>query len=145
MNEYRRGSHTIYDIQLHLVWVTKYRYHVLKGEVGLRARDLIRQSCSTREVQILQGSVGSDHVHLLVSIPPELSISKLMQFIKGRTSHLLQSEFPHLHKRYWGRHFWARGYFCASVGTVTEETIRDYIANQETRTEVDDAFKVEKP
>ena len=144
MNEYRRGSHTVYDIQLHLVWVTKYRYHMLKGEVGVRARDLIRQACLSREVQILQGSVGADHVHILVSIPPELSVSKLMQFIKGRTSHVLQSEFPHLKKRYWGRYFWARGYFCASVGTVTEEIIRQYIANQETQPDVEDSFKVEK-
>ncbi len=126
----------------HYVWVTKYRYHVLKGDVALRARELIRQTCLSRNITILKGNVGKDHVHILVSCPPSLSPSKIMQYIKGRSSRMLQDEFPHLKKRYWGQHLWARGYFCATVGDVTEEMIRQYIENQPTDGP-EDAFQVD--
>jgi putative transposase len=127
MAEYRTGSHTVYDIQYHLVWVTKYRYPVLDGEVAVRARELIRQTCATREFRILQGHIRKDHVHLLVSCPPSLSPANVVQYLKGRSSRMLQDEFSHLKKRYWGQHLWSRGDFCATVGTVTEEQIREYI------------------
>jgi putative transposase len=127
MTEYRRGSHTIYDVQYHFVWVTKYRYHVLTGEVAVRARELILQSCMSRDIKILKGHVSKDHVHILVSCPPKLSPAKIMQYLKGRSSRLLQEEFAHLKKRYWGRHLWARGYFCATVGAVTQEQIKEYV------------------
>ena len=131
MAEYRKGSHTVYDIQYHLVWVTKYRYQILVGEIGTRARDLIRQICMTREVTILKGHVGADHVHLLVSAPPQIAPAKLVQSLKGKSSRLLQQEYPSLRKRYWGRHFWARGYFCATVGAVTDKMVKAYIDQQE--------------
>ena len=127
MVDYRRGSHTVYNIEYHFVWVTKYRYQVLRGEVAERTRELIRQSCLSRDMRIVKGHVSRDHVHLLVSCPPKLSPSAIMQYLKGRSSRLLQQEFPHLNRRYWGRHMWARGYFCATVGQVTEELIRQYI------------------
>ena len=127
MAEYRRGSHTIYNIQYHVVWVTKYRYPVLVGEVATRVRELIRQSCMSREITILRGHVAKDHVHVLLSCPPGLSVAKIVQYLKGRSSRLLQQEFAHLRKRYWGQHLWARGYFCATVGEVTTEMIAEYI------------------
>ncbi len=129
--DYRLGSHTIYDIKYHVVWVTKYRYKVLTGELALRARDLIRQVCMAREIRILKGHVSRDHIHLLVSCPPGLSVSALMQYVKGKSSHELQREFPELRKRYWGQHLWARGYFCASSGTVTDAMIKAYIEQQD--------------
>lgn len=128
--DYQSGTHSIYDIKYHIIWVTKYRYQILKGEVALRAREIIRQTCMSRDVTIVQGSVGKDHVHMLVSAPPTIAPAKIVQYIKGRSSRLLQEEFPHLQKRYWGQHMWGRGYFCTTVGTVTEETIRTYIENQ---------------
>ena len=124
---YRRGSHTVYEIKYHTVWVTKYRYDVLKGEVAYRARELIRQTCLGLEVRIEKGHVSTDHVHIHVSSPPTLSPSVLMKRVKGRSSRKLQEEFTHLRKRYWGRHFWARGYFCATSGRVTDEQIQEYI------------------
>ena len=129
--EYRKGPHTIYDIQYHFVWVTKYRYKILKGDVALRVRDLIRQICEARNITILNGHVSSDHVHLHVSCPPDISPIKIAQYVKGRSSRLIQQEFSHIRKRYWGRHLWARGYFCTSVGNVTEKMIAAYIASQE--------------
>ena len=139
--EYQHGAHSVYDIKYHLIWVTKYRYHVLKGEVATRARELIRQTCMSRDVTIVQGSIGKDHVHMLVSCPSTIAPAKLVQYIKGRSSRMIQEEFPHLKKRYWGQHMWGRGYFCATVGTVTEEIIRQYIANQKME-DGDENFKV---
>ena len=139
--KYRKGSHTVYDIQYHFVWVTKYRYQVMKGDVALRLRELIRQVCEARGITILSGHVSKDHVHVHVSCPPELSPSKIAQYVKGRSSRLIQQEFPHLRKRYWGQHLWARGYFCASIGNVTEKMIAAYIAQQE-KSPPKDVFKV---
>ena len=128
MTENRRGSHTVYNIQYHLGWVTKYRSPVLRGEVAERARELIRQSCMSREIHILKGHVSKDHVHLLVSCPPALSPAKIVQYLKGRSSRMLQQEFSHLRKRYWGQHLWARGYFCSTTGEITTAQIQEYIA-----------------
>ncbi len=132
MENYRTGAHTVYDIQYHLVWVTKYRYHVLEGEVAERTRDIIRQICMSRDIRILKGHVSKDHIHVLVSCPPSLSPAKVVQYLKGNSSRRLQEEFPHLKKRYWGQHIWARGYFCATVGGVTEDQIRAYIEHHTT-------------
>ena len=129
--EYRLGSHTVYDIKYHLVWVTKYRHRVLAGDLALRAREVIRQVCMSREIKILKGHVSRDHVHLMVSSPPGLSVSRMMQYIKGKTSYVLQQEFPELKKRFWGQHLWARGYFCASSGTVTDAMVKAYIEQQD--------------
>ena len=126
--QYRKGAHTVFNIQYHFVWVTKYRYEVLTGEVKVRVRELIRQICEAEEVLILKGHVSKDHIHILVSAPPKHSPSYLMQKIKGRSSRKMQQEYPHLRKRYWGKHIWARGYFCTTVGQVTDEMVKEYIA-----------------
>lgn len=131
----------MYNIEYHVVWTTKYRYKVLTGEVALRARELIRQSCLSREISIVRGSVGKDHIHLLISCPPGLAPAKIVQYLKGRSSRLLQQEFPHLEKRNWGQHLWGRGYFCATVGAVTEEMIKEYVEHQEVEGS-DENFKV---
>jgi len=138
---YRKGAHSVYDIQYHFVWVTKYRYHVLKGEVAQRARELIRQTCESRSITILKGHVSKDHIHLHVSMSPELSPSKAIQYVKGRSSRLIQQEFSHIRRRYWGQHLWARGYFCATVGKVTEKMLAAYIEQQE-KAPPKDVFKV---
>ena len=127
--KYRTGSHTKYKIEYHFVWVTKYRYHVLTGDVGLRVRELIRQTCDHLEIEIIRGVVSKDHIHLLVSAPPNISASEIMKRIKGRCSTKILQEFPHLKKRYWGRHFWARGYFCVTAGELTKEMIKEYLAH----------------
>src|SRR3989338_11672494 len=97
-NEYRKSSHTLFSIQLHLCWIIKYRYKVLTGAVGQRAKDLIRRICVEENVEILSGVIAPDHVHILVSIDPSISVSHLVKFLKGKTSHKLQMEFPELRK-----------------------------------------------
>jgi len=143
MDGYRKSGHAVYDIKYHVIWVTKYRYKVLYGPIAKRARELIRQGCEARNITIIQGSVGKDHIHLLLSCPPSVAPSKIMQYLKGRSYRLLQEEFADLKKRYWGQHLWARGYFCATVGNVTEEIIRNYIANQFNEGK-DEIFRIEE-
>lgn len=125
--DYRYGSHTVFKIEYHFVWVTKYRYEILRGDVGLRVRELIRQTCEMLEIKILKGVVSKDHVHILVSATTEFAPKDIMRRIKGRTASKLFEEFPVLKKRYWGPHLWARGYFCATVGEMTEEMIKQYL------------------
>lgn len=112
------------------------------GRVAERARDGIRQTCEARDVVIVRGAVSPDHVHMLLSSPPDLSPAKLVQYIKGRSSRKLQDEFPELRKRY-GASTFGR-YFCATVGAVNEQTIRDYIENQKWD-EDDQGFKITSP
>ena len=109
MQKYRTTSHTKYDLEYHLVWITKYRRGVLSGVVGTRVRELVREICRANEIEIVKGHVGRDHVHLFVSVPPYLLVSKVVQYLKGKTSHKLLMEFAHLRRQFWGRHLWARG------------------------------------
>lgn len=136
----RKSSHVQYNIEYHIVWTTKYRYKVLDGKIALRVRELIRQSCNSMDVTIIKGSVGKEHIHLLVSCPPSLSVSRLVQQLKGKTARVLMQEYKELKKRYWGQHLWSVGYFCRSVGTVTENIIKEYIANQ--TDEYEENFKI---
>ena len=131
MQNYRKSSHCAYDIKYHIVWITKYRKPVITGHIAERARELIRQTCTQNDVEILTGHVSKDHIHLLVSVPPHLSASKLVQYLKGYSSRKLQMEYKDLNKQFWGRHLWARGYFVASSGNVTDEVIAEYIKNQD--------------
>ena len=131
MENYRKTSHCTYDIKYHMVWITKYRKPVITGKIAQRTRELIRQISATNDVEIMAGHVGKDHIHLMVSVPPHLSASKLAQYYKGSTSRKLQQEYKELNKQYWGQHLWARGYFVASSGTVTDEVIAEYIRNQD--------------
>ena len=143
MKYYRKSSHVIYDIKYHIVWVTKYRYKVITGDIAQRFRQLAKQICSAHDVHIISGSISPDHIHMFISVPPQVSVSKLVQYIKGATSRKLQQEFQSLKKRYWGQHLWARGYFCASSGNVTDEIWLEYIKNQpegDPRDEID--FKI---
>ena len=131
MKHYRKTSHSVYDIKYHFVWITKYRKPVLFGNVATRLRDLIREICKSQDIEIIKGHVSKDHVHLFVSAPPYHSVSKIMQMIKGKTSRKLLSENRNLSKKFWGRHLWARGYFVASSGNVTDEVISEYIELQD--------------
>ena len=139
--EYRKGSHSLYDLKYHVVFCTKYRYKVLIGPVAERTIALMREICGANNIVIEKGSLSPDHVHMLLSIPPTISVSKAMQYIKGKTSRKLQSDFKHLKKRYWGQHLWARGYFAVTVGNVNEEDIKKYIEEQEEHHKKED-FKI---
>jgi len=100
---------------------------VLTKEVGRRIRDIIRQVCDANDIQIIEGRVSKDHIHLYVSYPPKLSVSEMVRRMKGRSSKRIQEEFPQLGKRYWGKHFWGIGYAAFSSGHVTDDMIKEYL------------------
>ena len=131
MQNYRKGSHTVYDLKYHIVWITKYRKPVMRGDIAVRVRDLIREISRSLDVEIMKGHVAADHVHLFVSIPPRVSISQYVKAVKGKSSRKLLSEYRRLSKVFWGRHIWARGYFVASSGNVTDEVVEEYIRMQQ--------------
>lgn len=128
---------------VHLVWVTKYRYGVLRGQVGLRCRELIRQTCEAFDIKILRGVIARDHIHIFISYPPKLAVSDIVRRIKGRTGTKILKEFSWLRKqRYWGGHFWAIGYGAWSGGSITNEIIEEYIDNHGKGNNVKDDFNV---
>ena len=96
-----------------------------------RVRELVRFICKEHEVEIIKGHVSKDHVHLFVSVPPYMALSKLVQYLKGKSSYKLLMENKGLSKEFWGRHLWARGYFVATSGNITDEVILEYIKNQD--------------
>ena len=143
---YRKTAHSVYDLKYHIVWITKYRKPVLRGEIAMRLRELVRQTCKTFDVYIISGHVSADHVHLLVSVPPNLSVSELVQRLKGRSSRRMMEEFGELKRQFWGRHLWARGYFAVSTGNVTDEIIKQYIESHgELPPEDDGNFNISEP
>ena len=130
--KYRKGHHTVTRLTVHIVWVTKYRYHVLQGDVQKRCRELIMQICDAEGIEILKGAISKDHVHMHIEYAPNKSISDMVKRIKGRTSRMLQQEFPNLKERYWGhhgngRHFWAGGYGAWSTGNITDKMVDEYL------------------
>jgi putative transposase len=124
---YDKGCHTVFYHRHHIVWATKYRYAVLRGEIRERVRQIIRQVCAELGVTIVRGVLSRDHVHMFVSVPPQLAVSELMRRVKGRSSRRIQQEFPAIRKRYWGCHFWARGYFSTTSGNITDDVILQYL------------------
>ncbi len=113
----------------------------MTGQVAERARELIREICRANYVDIVSGSISPEHMHMLLSIPPSTSVSKVMQYIKGKSGRKLLMEFEHLRKKYWGQHMWARGYFAVTVGNVNQEEVQRYLENQEMHHKQDD-FKI---
>jgi putative transposase len=138
---YRKGSHTVYQCHYHFVFIPKYRKPVLRGEVAVALRDLVREICKSYDIEILKGHVRPDHVHLLLSVPPTMSASRVMNAIKGKSSIRLMRNFRELNRQFWGRHLWSRGYFVATSGNVTDEILKRYIEDQDVESQ-DDDFKV---
>lgn len=143
MNEYRYGGHTVSRLTVHLVWVTKYRYKVLEGDIKKRCRELLIQICDAEDVRILSGVVSTDHVHMHIEYPPSVKISDLVKRLKGRSSRLLQREYPMLEKRYWGKHLWAIGYGAWSTGNITEEIVEEYLKRHKSSSNDKGDFKLD--
>ena len=143
MSEYRYSGHTVSRLTVHLVWVTKYRYKVLTGDIQKRCRELLIQVCDTEDVRILSGVVSKDHVHMHIEYPPSVSISNLVKRMKGRVSRLLQKEYTELGKRYWGKHLWGIGYGAWSTGNITGEIVQEYLKRHKSSSNDTDEFKLD--
>lgn len=140
---HRRGSHTVYYLTVHIVFNTKYRFHVLKGDVQLRLGDLVRQTCNSLDIKILKGVVSKDHVHLHLSYPPKQSVSEIVRRLKGRSARKLLQEYPSLKKRYYGGHLWGIGYGAWSAGNITDEMIQQYLDHHKDKPNGDENFILE--
>ena len=130
-SKYRKLSHVVYKCDYHIVWTPKYRYRVLFGEVKSLVEKDVRMLCEWKGVDIMELNVQIDHIHVVCSIPPKVSVSALMGTLKGKLAIKLFKSYPKLkEKPYWGNHFWSRGYFVTTVG-VDEDIIRRYVTYQE--------------
>ncbi len=143
MKRNRYSSHSVHNMNVHIVWITKYRYHVLKGDVQLRCREILKQVCNSLDIRILKGVVSKDHIHMHLSYPPKLSVSDIVKRLKGRSARMLMQEYPELHKRYWGRHLWGIGYGAWSTGNITEEMVQEYLEHHRDRENGDENFILE--
>ena len=131
MSRFQKLSHVIWHCQYHIVWVPKYRYKVLKGKIGEEVRKTIIVQSERLGCEIVELNVQVDHVHLLIKVPPKVSISALMGVMKGKSAIRVFSKFPELKQRpYWGNHFWAKGYCVDTVG-LDSEMIQKYVKYQE--------------
>ena len=131
MKKYYHGAHTTHRNMYHLVWLPKYRKKILQGKIKARLEEYLRECAGVNDWEIQQLNIQLDHVHLMIQIPPSISISKAVQKLKGAASRVLREELPQeVKKMLWGDSFWAEGYFCETVGQCSEETIRNYIKNQ---------------
>ena len=131
MSRFEKLSHVLWCCQYHIIWVPKFRYRVLRGPVGEEVHNCIHVFAGRLGCKIIELNVQPDHVHLLVKVPPKVSISELMGSVKGQTAIRVFKKFPYLRERpYWGNHFWANGYCVDTVG-LDAEMLRKYIIYQE--------------
>lgn len=131
MSRFRKLSQTLWHCQYHIVWVPKYRYRILEGKIAIEVSNCIRAFTEQKHSEIVELNIQNDHVHLLVMVPPKVSISDYVGIIKGRTAIRVFNKFKNLkNKPYWGNHFWAKGYCVDTVG-LDAEMIRKYVKYQE--------------
>ena len=123
-------SHTRWKCQYHIVFIPKYRRKVMYGKVRGDIREIIKILCRYKKVEIVEGAVCLDHVHICVSIPPKIAISEFMGYLKGKSALMIFDKHSELRNKF-ERDFWARGYYVSTIGNVDEATIKNYIKEQE--------------
>ena len=126
MSDFQKLAHAVWQCKFHVVWCPKYRFRILTGAVGQQADRLLRQLSEWRKVEVLELNVQKDHIHVIWSIPPKFAVSEVVGFIKGKSAIKLFDLHTELKRRYWGRHFWARGSCVSTIG-LDEEQIRQYV------------------
>jgi len=129
MKQFNKLAHAVWQCKYHVVWCPKYRFKILKGEIGKSVRDIIKQLTEWRGIDIIEGNVQEDHIHLVLSIPPKYSIAETIGFLKGKSAIKIFDMHTELKRRYWGRHFWAKGYCVSTIG-LDEDQIREYVRMQ---------------
>lgn len=122
-------AHTKWKCQYHIVFIPKYRRRVLYGKLKGDVREIIKKLCEYKNVEIIEGAVCSDHVHICVAIPPKLSVSDFVGYLKGKSALMIFDKHPELGSK-WDRTFWAKGYYVSTVGNITEDAIKKYIQEQ---------------
>ena len=132
--------------QYHIVFIPKYRKKKLFGQLKLDVREILATLCKYKGVEIIEGAVCTDHVHMCVSIPPKISVSNFMGYLKGKSTLMIYDRHPEQQSK-WNKAFWARGYYVATVGNVTEDAIKKYIREQseESRKEESEGAAFQRP
>ena len=130
MESYRKSAHAVYRCEYHFVWVPKYRYKILIGDIKARLKEILTELCEWMDVVIISGAIKEDNIHMHLSVPPKYSPSYIMKILKGKSVEYLRKEYPDLRKKYWGLHIWTRGYFVSTVG-IDSEIIRKYVRSQQ--------------
>ena len=130
--KYWSGAHTKHRMLYHIVWIPKYRKRILSGAIAARIKELLEECADVNRWRIEELSVKRDHVHMLIQLRPDISVSKVVQLFKGKSSYVIRQEFPDLKEFYWGRgsSFWGDGYFVETIGQVNEAKIKEYIQSQ---------------
>lgn len=134
-------QHTRWNCTYHIVFIPKYRRKVMYGCNKKDLVEIIKKLCEMKSVELIEGKVCVDHVHMYVAIPPKMSVSEFMSYLKGKSSLMFFDRHPEYRPKWGDRHFWARGYYVATVGNVNEDTIREYIRNQEEYDRIEDGIK----
>ena len=134
-------QHTRWNCTYHIVFIPKYRRKIMYGSNKQDIMEILKKLCEMKGVNIIEGAVCADHIHMYVAIPPKISISEFMSYLKGKSALMFFDRHPELRPKWADRHFWARGYYVATVGTVNEETIRKYIQDQEENDRLEDGIK----
>lgn len=143
MSKYRKLSHVIYYHVYHIVWTPKYRYRVMLGEIKESLEETLRSLCQWKKIEILEMNIQQDHVHVMISVEPRMSVSEAMGILKGKTAIKIFKSYPGLKKKpYWGNHFWSRGYCSSTIG-LDEDKIRKYVKYQEEQKKREEAQQME--
>ena len=138
MGRFKKLSHTVYECKYHVVWIPKYRFRVMQGAVRLYVWDVMRRLCQWRKIEIVEGNVQCDHIHLVLDIAPKFAVSSVVGYLKGKSAVQIMRKFPSLRKKYWGMHYWSPGYCVSTVG-LDEEKIRKYVRWQQKKDQEYDA------
>jgi len=122
-------AHTKWMCKYHIVFTPKYRRKIIYNQLKEDIRDILKQLCAYKGVEIIEGHLMPDHIHMLVSIPPKMSVSSFMGYLKGKSTLMLYDRYPELQSK-WDKAFWARGYYVETIGNITDEAVQKYIKEQ---------------
>lgn len=142
-NELRHGAHTTWRCQYHLVFAPKFRRKAIYGELRADIGKILRKLCEEKNAEIIEAEACIDHVHMLVSMPPHLSVSQFMGFLKGKSTLMIFDRHANLKYKYGSRHFWCRGYYVDTVGK-NKKVIEEYIRNQLSEDEMMDQITMKE-
>jgi putative transposase len=138
MTKWKKQANVVYQCSYHIVWTPKYRFRILEGSVAKFVEYKIRMICEWKQIEILEMNIRTDHVHMVITIPPRMSVSEAMGILKGKTAIAVFKQLPGMKKKpYWGNHFWSRGYCVTTIG-MDEDKIRRYVRYQEEHEKVDE-------
>ena len=132
-------SHTVWECKYHIVWVPKKRRKIVYGKLRKELGTILRRLCEYKGVEVVEGTLCADHIHMCLAIPPKYSVATIVGYVKGKSAMIVFEKYSRLKKNFRGHKFWARGYYVSTVG-LDEGKIRAYIRNQETRESIEDGY-----